>query len=98
MNMWSKQATRDRQRGPYSDLREGSIGSVHVCTRYDRSIHGVGAESTAVMRLHRIDVHAYDIRCRQIDTDAHVLHAWMRIPSRCECGTLGVRKRGTKWR
>ena len=59
---------------------------------------GAMHQRPAVMRLHRIDVHAYDIRCRQIDTDAHVLDAWMRVPSRCECGTLGVRKRGIKWR
>ena len=32
-------------------------------SRHDSSIHGVGAQSTAVMRLHRIDVHAYDLWC-----------------------------------
>ncbi len=59
-------------------------------SRHDRSIHGVGAKSTAVMRLHRIDVHAYDFRRRQIDPDAHVLHGWVFIPSSCKCGTLSV--------
>ena len=59
-------------------------------SRHNRSIHGVGAESTAVLRLHRIDVQSDDFRRRQIDPDAHESHARVLVPSSCKCGTLGL--------
>ena len=60
--------------------------------RHNRSVHGVGAKSTAVMRLNRIDVHANDVRRRQIDLDTHVSHAWMLVPLSLERGTIGGRE------
>ncbi len=64
-------------------------------SRYDRSIHGVGTKSTAMMRPDWIDVHTHDFRRRQIEADAHVLHAWMLVPSSREGRPLGIRERGT---
>ena len=56
------------------------------------SIHGIGTKPTAMMGLHRIDVYAYDVYRGEIEADAHVSHARMLIPSRCEHRTLIVRK------